>query len=148
VSAKVSRLARCRPLTLLLNAVGGFADSRPESIWKGNAPRPDEAVENCEAVDSPSVRLLGGAGRSESAAARALLANSVFVGDGAAELKVCWPRGDTGGDRIGLSEMGEGGTNGKDSRMESAREAEVMTEESEILRLGRSPPWACARACA
>lgn len=42
---------------------------------------------------------------------------------------------------MGLSEMGEGGTKGKDSSIESARvEAADMTDELEILRLGWSPP--------
>lgn len=50
-----------------LKAVGGFdSELFPESIWKGNDPKPDDAVENCDAVDIPSVRLFGGAGRSDS----------------------------------------------------------------------------------
>lgn len=110
----------------------------PESIWKGKDPRPEDAVENCEAVDNPSVRLLGGVGRSESESSPfCVLGNSERLGLGAGELKDCLPRGDTGGDRIGLSDMGEGGTKGKDSRIESARvEAADMTEELEILRWG------------
>lgn len=49
---------------------------------------------------------------------------------------------------MGRSEMGEGGTKGNDSRIESARvEAEETTEELDIL-LDLSRPCACARACA
>jgi len=110
----------------------------PESIWKGNDPRPDDAVENCDAVDIPSVRLFGGAGRSDSADSLfgCVLGNSARLGEDWG--KNCWP---AEGDRIGRSEMGEGGTKGKDSRIESARvEAADNTEELEILRVGRSPP--------
>jgi len=143
VSARVSKLARWRPLLMPLNAVGGLASELfPESIWNGKDPRPDDAVENCDAVDIPSVRLFGGAGRSESESSRfCVLGNSARLGVVAGEPpKDCWPRGDTGGDRIGLSDMGDGGTKGKDSRIESARvDAADMTEELEILRLG-SPP--------
>ena len=47
----------------------------------------------------------------------------------------CCARGDTGGDRIGRSDIGEGGTNGNDSRMESARvDVAERTEELEILQ--------------
>jgi len=122
-----------------LKAVAELASEPfPESIWKGNDPKPDDAVENCDAVDIPSVRLFGGAGRSESESSPVcVLGNSGRLG---LEVKDCLARGDTGGDRIGLSEMGEGGTKGKDSRIESARvEAADTTEELEILRL-RSPP--------
>lgn len=66
--------------------------------------------------------------------------------DGEALLNECWASGETGGDLIGLSEMGDGGTNGKDSRMESARvEARDTTDEPDTLR---SKPCACACACA
>jgi hypothetical protein len=37
-----------------------------------------------------------------------------------AALNAGWFSGERGGDRIGLSEMGEGGTKGNDSRIESA----------------------------
>jgi hypothetical protein len=122
-----------------LNGVAGFkSELFPESIWKGKDPNPDDAVENCDAVDIPNVRLFGGAGRSESE-------SSPFCDLGksarlrGAGVKDCCASGDTGGVRIGLSEMGEGGTKGKDSRIESALEAADMTEEPEILRLGWSP---------
>jgi hypothetical protein len=46
----------------------------------------------------------------------------------------CLARGDTGGVRMGLLEMGDGGTKGNDSRMESApAEADVSTEDSDTL---------------
>jgi hypothetical protein len=49
-------------------------------------------------------------------------------------LKDCCPRGDTGGVLTGLLEIGEGGTNGKDSRIESARvDVPDITEEPESL---------------
>lgn len=106
----------------------------PESIWKGKDPRPDDAVENCDAVDIPNVRRFGGAGRSDCVESR--LGNSARLGEACG--KDCWL---ARGDRIGRSEMGEGGTKGKDSRIESARvEAADNTEELEILRVGRSPP--------
>lgn len=129
-----------------LYAVGGLDSGPfPGSIWNGKDPRPEEAVENCDAVDRPSVRLLGGAGRSEISPV-CVLGNSGRLGVGAAEPKDCWARGDVGGDRTGLSEIGEGGTKGKDSRIESARvESADITEELEILRLGKST--ACA-SCA
>lgn len=48
----------------------------------------------------------------------------------------CCASGDAGGDLIGRSEMGEGGTKGKDSNIESARvDVAESTEEFEILRL-------------
>jgi len=121
-----------------LNAVGGFESGLlPESIWNGKDPRPDDAVENCDAVDNPSVRRFGGAGRSESESSLCcILGNSACLGVEAGEPKDCLPRGDTGGDRIGLSDMGEGGTKGKDSRIESARvDAADRTEELDTLRL-------------
>lgn len=43
-------------------------------------------------------------------------------------------RGETGGVRMGLLDMGEGGTKGKDSKIESPPiEAAVTTEEPDTL---------------
>jgi len=76
-----------------------------------------------------------------------LLPNLTDIGEGGAIVNVCFPRGEregvvkdcprgeTGGDLAGRSEMGDGGTNGNASRMESARvEVAERTEEPEILR--------------
>jgi len=74
--------------------------------------------------------------------------NLLDIGDGGATVNVCFPRGereavvkdccprgDTGGDLVGRSEMGDGGTNGNASRIESARvEVADRTDEPEILR--------------
>jgi hypothetical protein len=152
VIASVSKLALWRPL----NADGDVAVSEllPESMWKGNEPRPDDAVENWELVESPSIRLSGGAGSSESDTSPAPMASfeerlplkdwdSGVVG---LPLNDCWANGETGGVRIGLSEIGEGGTKGNDSRIESARvDVEDSTDEPETLL---SKPCACARAWA
>jgi len=61
VRASVSRLARWRPL----NVDGRVPTSEPDSdsIWNGNELNPDDAVDSCEPVDRPRVRLSGGAGR-------------------------------------------------------------------------------------
>lgn len=58
------------------------------------------------------------------------------------------PRGDTGGDLTGLSEMGDGGTNGNDSRIESPTDADVTTDDLDVLWLVVSKPCAIACACA
>jgi len=59
-------------------------------------------------------------------------------------VKECCANGETGGDRTGRSEMGEGGTKGKDSRIESA--VAETTEEPEMRRLSVWA-WASARRC-
>lgn len=133
--------------------------SAPLSIWKGNEPKPEDAVESCEPVESPSVRRLGGAGRWPSLSR--LTEPAVWLlfwekespvrgeggattkvcwarGEDAPVLNVCWPSGDTGGERMGLLEMGEGGTNGKDSRMESA--VAEMADDPDTGRVGLSNP--------
>lgn len=101
-------------------------------------------MESCEPVDIPSVRLfLGGLNGSRggggwgSGGAGALGAAVV--------LNAGWFNGERGGDRIGLSDMGEGGTKGNDSRIESA--VVDIADDPETL-LFFSPPCACARACA
>jgi hypothetical protein len=123
----------------------------PESIWKGNEPRPDDAVENWELVEKPSIRLSGGAGSSESDISPAPIVSfdeglplkGWDSGSVGLPLNDCWANGETGGDRIGLSEIGEGGTKGNDSRMESARVDVDSTDEPDTLL---SKPCACARA--
>jgi hypothetical protein len=123
----------------------------PESIWNGNEPKPDEAVDNWEPVDKPRVRLSGGGGRLEES----LLNDCWTSGEGgktaiswcgleeakgASLVNDCLPRGETGGDLTGLLEMGDGGTKGKDSRIESARvEAAETAEEVETLRFTSKP---------
>ena len=72
------------------------------------------------------------------AAARALFA---FAND-------CCASGERGGVRIGRFEIGDGGTKGKLSRMESARVSVDTTEDIETRLLG-TPSTICsiARAC-
>lgn len=71
----MSRLARWRPLD------AGGRDSASEtdsdSIWNGNDPNPDDAVESCEPVDRPKVRLSGGAGRCKESAGVVVLGSAV-----------------------------------------------------------------------
>jgi hypothetical protein len=143
VNARVSKLARWRCELLwpwdCLNAVGGIGDGGASlAIWKVNEPRPDDAVDISEAVDIPSI---------------ARFAATEPCGRGAGELgstvgvptKSC-ASGERGGVRIGRLEMGDGGTKGNDSKMESARVELVMTDESEIRRERSGPP--CSRALA
>jgi len=76
VRARVSRLARCRPLS-----VGGLepvTEVDSGSIWNGNEPNPDDAVESWEPVDRPRVRLSGGGGRfRESSGTSVVLGSEV-----------------------------------------------------------------------
>lgn len=80
------------------------------SIWNGNDPRPADRVEIWDPVDMPNVFLSGGGGKSASSA---FSCPSDFEGD--------WET-STGerGPLVGIPEMGDGGTKGKDSRMESS----------------------------
>lgn len=48
-------------------------------------------------------------------------------------MKLSFPSGETGGDLIGRFDIGEGGTKGNDSRMESA--VAERTDEPDVLRL-------------
>ena len=91
MSASVSRLARCRAfdegaweLDLLL--IWGTV---PASIWKGKDPKPDDAVDSCDPVDKPNVRLSGGGGRFVSDASGWSFA--------CVPLNDCWASGEDGG---------------------------------------------------
>lgn len=120
----------------------------PESIWNGNEPSPDDNVEKSEAVERPSTRLVEGVGVGSGEDFGRASVDSVRGASFVDELpvKTCWPSGECGGDLMGLSDIGDGGTKGKDSRMESARvEAADKTDEFETL-LFLSKPCACARA--
>jgi hypothetical protein len=136
-----------------LKAEGGaFAlPPLPESIWNGNEPSPEDKVEKSDPVERPSILLLGGAGVGLEGGIMDV--GPVDLDDGASfmaelPLKTCWASGECGGDLMGLSDIGEGGTKGNDSRIESALvEAADKTDEFETLRF-LSKPWACARACA
>jgi len=109
-------------------------------------------VDSWEAVDIPKVRRLGGGVRGGSAvSASAILsdnndeetrgaAGSGVGTSGRAGLQACWYRGDRGGDRTGREAMGEGGTNGKDSKIESARVDVVEITEVPDTRLALSRP--------
>jgi hypothetical protein len=117
--------------------------SESESIWKGKEPKPVDTVESCEPIDMPNVRLVeGGTNGSEGGGGRC----GGWVGGFCVVfiLDAGW-FGERGGDRAGLSEIGDGGTKGKDSRIESA--VFDIADEPDT-RLFFSPPCACARACA
>jgi hypothetical protein len=153
VRASVSRLARLRPGYAVRGGV-----SMPEfsdSIWKGKEPSPDDAVDMLEPVDKPSIRRFGGGGSGSSSLSDTVmllesrLNDWCLVNDGAAkvlvgvevplEVKDCLDNGETGGDLIGRSDIGEGGTKGNDSRMESARvDVADKTEDPETLLISRS----------
>jgi len=128
-----------------------------DSIWKGKEPSPDDAVDILEPVDKPSVRRLGG-GRSGSSSTTLsdtvllLLASRLndwcVIGDGSTNvllgvdiplaLKDCLANGETGGDLMGRSDIGEGGTNGNDSRIESARvDVADKTDDPETLLISK-----------
>jgi len=95
-----------------------------DSIWNGNDPRPADSVESWDPVDIPNVFLSGGGG---GAASSVRSCPSDFEGDGLASI----------GERgllVGIPEMGDGGTKGKDSRIESSpAEAAERTDPLESL---------------
>lgn len=79
-----------------------------DSIWNGNDPKPADNVEIWEPVDMPNAFLSGGGGKAASCPCP-----SEFEGGGAISI----------GERgllVGIPEMGDGGTKGKDSRIESS----------------------------
>jgi hypothetical protein len=66
----------------------------------------------------------------------------VLIGDGGDTVKF-WPSGERGGDLAGRFEMGDGGTKGNDSRIESARvDVPDMADDADNFLL--CPPCACA----
>ena len=75
VRASVSRLARWRPLSVAGWERASVTDSG--SIWNGNEPSPDDAVESCEPVDRPRVRLSGGERFWESSGTGVVLGSEV-----------------------------------------------------------------------
>jgi len=134
VRARVSRLARTAwdPDGF----AGGGISSEPfaDSIWKGKEPRPVDAVDSCDPDDMPKRRLLGGSSGEGCGCRRGV------DGSGDWFVKLFCARGDTGGVRIGRSEIGEGGTKGKDSKIESARvEVADTTEDPDTLRWNSKP---------
>lgn len=95
-----------------------------DSIWNGNDPRPADNVEIWEPVDMPNVFLSGGGGKAVSVACSC-----------SSEFKGVWVT-STGerGLLVGMPEMGDGGTKGKDSRKESPpAEAAEKTDPLESL---------------
>lgn len=123
-------------------------------MWNVKFPSPDEAVDSSEAVDIPSMRRLGGGvkgGNEDSCASRVPgCCEAVREDDGTGGgvgtldwivgLEACWYRGERGGDRTGREAIGEGGTKGKDSRIESARVEVVDTTEVPDTLLAFSRP--------
>lgn len=167
VSASVSRLARVRPK----NDDGGKpADATsdvPESIWKGNDPSPLVIVDDCDATDIARDLCVRGGGESDVCAAFTLSRaggsrdrdrgdlgsdTAIDAGDAACAFFAfpndCCASGERGGVRIGRLEIGDGGTKGKLSKMESARVSVDTTEDIETRLLG-TPSTICsiARAC-
>ena len=128
-----------------------LSSAGPDSIWKGNEPRPDKATETCELLDKPNVHLFfcgavnGSCKGSRGGSGRLARGASTLVGNLVLGLNSRWFKGEWGRDRTGLFEIGDGGTKGKDSRIESA--VFEIADDPEI-RLILSPPCACACACA
>ena len=79
-----------------------------ESIWNGNDPRPADSVDIWDPVDIPNAFLSGGGGKAGSSTCSrpSERGGATSVGER--------------GLLAGMPEMGDGGTNGKDSRMESS----------------------------
>ena len=99
-----------------------------DSIWNGNDPRPADSVEIWEPVDMPNVFLSGGGGKATLSICSC---PSNFEGGWATSI----------GERgllVGIPEIGDGGTKGKDSRIESSpAEAAERTDPLESLY----PSW-------
>lgn len=110
----------------------------------------------------PNMRRLGGGvkgGKAASGSVVAVLVSSRAGGLDSATISCaggtdcvagvnCWPSGERGGERTGREDIGDGGTKGNDSRMESARVEVVETTDVPDIRFDLSSPWARARACA
>ncbi len=142
VSASVSRLARFRMLdpSLPEYADGGGEDGVlsdvPESIWNVNEPRPLLTVELCEETLIPRTLRFGGASAEsiddDEADARARFtvscAETWRSSCAAPPANDCCVSGERGGVRMGRLEIGDGGTKGKLSRIESARVDVVITD--------------------
>ena len=95
-----------------------------DSIWNGNDPRPADSVESWEPVDMPNVFLSSGGGRAASSVCSC---PSDFECDGLTSIGERGPL-------VGIPEIGEGGTKGNDSRIESApAEAAERTDPLESL---------------
>ena len=145
----MSKLALCLPLKLDGGKFVSLPESAPEplSIWKGNDPNPFDIVDESLAVERPrTLRFMDGGGspdffggREAPTASFVLSSLGSATGAGTGEAGVgllkplvnaCCAKGDRGGVRIGLSEIGDGGTNGKDSKIESALvDVELTTDD-------------------
>ena len=163
MSASVSRLARLRcapePSLLELNEDGAVETllswgALPESIWKGNEPSPLLTVEPLDATLIPRTLRFGGwsweSMLEADADARARLTICVadwLLGSSWEPANDCWARGERGGERGGRFEIGEGGTKGKLSRIESAPVAVVIIEDIDVrLRSLSARACCCSRA--
>ena len=95
-----------------------------DSIWNGNDPRPADSVDIWEPMDMPNAFLSGGGGKAVSPVCSC---SSDCEGGWVTSL----------GERgllVGMPEMGDGGTKGKDSRIESPpAEAAEKTDPPESL---------------
>jgi hypothetical protein len=120
LSASVSKLAR----SFAAGAGEGSnpGDSAPN--WKLYRPKPLEVDDVAESTDMPSVRRFGGAINNEGSDCSCCAANSR------------WASGDDGL-LVWCMEIGDGGTNGKASSIESAVEVrcEVAIVDWDILLL-------------
>jgi len=110
-------------------------------MWNVNDPKPFDDVDKCEPEERPRVCRLGGVGRSSCGGS----GRGVSFGD-TLGLNDCCPNGETGGERMGRFEIGEGGTIGNPSRIEYALvEVDITEDASETLLWTPRP---CAFACA
>jgi len=97
-----------------------------DSIWNGNDPRPADNVEIWDPADIPNVFLSGGGGKVGSS----VCSCPSDVEDGVTSTGERGERGLL----VGIPEMGDGGTKGKDSRIESSpAEAAERAEPLESL---------------
>jgi hypothetical protein len=122
LSSSVSKLAR----SFLPGAGEGGKAGDGSPNWKLYPPKPLEVVDVADITDMPSICRLGGVNCSGSVCS-CCAANPR------------WPSG-VGGLLVWCIEIGDGGTNGKASSMESAVEVrcEVATVDWDILLLASS----------